>query len=229
MEAIDILKSNFFIALYAISWVLSVLKLPMYYDSTLKYFPIIIGYTLCTEILGALIYYVPDFTLFSEVEYASYTVLIYNIYDLIFFTYFFFVYKKSIKKVNIKKMIKYGTWIFLICFIINALIINPMLLELWYAYVTGSVLLIFSSIAYLLQLFQQNGIKENSLNILFWISIGLIIFHLGYTPITIIKNLNIKTITGNEYTILRTTHISLIILMYASFIIGFTKMKRYRF
>ncbi|MEO9894528.1 hypothetical protein [Aurantibacter sp.] len=224
---LDILKSNFFVVLYAITWALSILKLPKYFDSTLKYFPIIIGYTLCTEILGALIRSVPDFTLFSDEKYASYTLLIYNIYDLFFFTFFFFVYWKSIKAAKYKTLIKYGACIYLICLAINAILVNPMLFELWHAYVLGSLFLITICITYLYQLWQQNKLIDYASNLLFWISIGLIIFHLGYAPITVFKNLNLS-ITSNEFNMLRSVHISLIIIMYTSFIVGLIKMKRYR-
>jgi len=220
---IEILKDNFFIALYALTWIFSIIRLPKYFDSTLKYLPIIIGYTLFTEILGALIYNVEDFTLFSEKQFSSYTHLIYNIYDLIFFSFFFYVYWKSSVNLRVKKLIKYGALFFILCFIVNIVLVNSMKYELWYAYLVGSVILILSTLTYL------NSIWSNSVtvysNLLFWLSLGLLIFHLGYAPITIFKNLNLE-LAMEDYRNVRLVHISLIFIMYTLFSIGLLKMKR---
>ncbi|MBM1106272.1 hypothetical protein JQC67_09005 [Aurantibacter crassamenti] len=224
---LELLKNNFFIVLYALTWVLSIIKLPKYFDSTLKYFPIIIGYTMCTEILGALIYNFPDFTLFSEEKYTSYTLLIYNIYDLIFFSFFFYVYWKSISNAQFKNVLKYGALAFILSLTINAIFLNPMLYELWYAYIIGSTILITASITYLREQWSKVNRTHLTTNLLLWISLGLLIFHLGYTPITIYKNLNLD-ITLANYNNLRTIHISLIVLMYTCFMIGLLKMRRFK-
>ncbi len=214
-------------ALYAITWIFSIIKLPKYFDSRLKYFPIIVGYTLFTEILGALIYNIEDFTLFSEEKYSSYTLLIYNIYDLIFFSFFFYVYWKSLSSVKIKKIIKYGALLFLLCFAVNLFIVDPMKYELWYAYIVGSIFLIVSTLAYLNSLKLRSEHLGFSTDLLFWISLGLLIFHLGYLPITIFKNSNLN-MTIDDYANIRIIHIGLILVMYTSFLIGFVKMKRFK-
>jgi len=215
------------LALYAITWIFSIIKLPKYFDSRLKYFPIIVGYTLFTEILGALIYNIEDFTLFSEEKYSSYTLLIYNIYDLIFFSFFFYVYWKSLSSVKIKKIIKYGALLFLLCFAVNLFIVDPMKYELWYAYIVGSIFLIVSTLAYLNSLKLRSEHLGFSTDLLFWISLGLLIFHLGYLPITIFKNSNLN-MTIDDYANIRIIHIGLILVMYTSFLIGFVKMKRFK-
>jgi len=224
---LEILKNNFVLALYAITWIFSIIKLPKYFDSTLKYLPIIIGYTLFNEILGALIYNIEDFTLFSEEEYSSYTLFIYNIYDLIFFSFFFYIYWKSIANNGAKTKIKNGALLFILSLVVNAIIVNPMKYELWYAYVIGSIFLIISSILYLKSLKLKSGSVGISTNLLFWISIGLLIFHVGYMPITIYKNSNLN-ITVDDYANVKIVHIALIVIMYTCFIIGFLRMKRFK-
>lgn len=224
---LEILKSNLYLPLYAITWILSIIKLPKYFDSTLKYLPIIIGYTLFNEILGALVYNIEDFTFFSELQYSSYTLLIYNLYDLIFFPFFFFVYWKSLHNNRVKKIIKYGGILFLIVFFINSLLVNPLKFELWYAYIFGGLMLIVSILAFLKSLIRNSSTSYISNNLLFWISVGLLIFHLGYLPITIFKNSHLD-LTISDYSSIRQVHIGLIIFMYGCFIIGFVKMKRFK-
>lgn len=224
---LEILKSDFFILLYAITWVFSIVKLPKYFDSILKYLPIIIGYTLFTEILGALMYNIEDFTFFSEDKYSSYTLLIYNIYDLIFFPFFYYVYWKSLSDDKIKKIIRYGGILFILVIVVNSFMVDPLKYELWYAYVVGSVLLMFSILAYLHSLRPKSTFHGLSTNLLVWVSIGLLIFHLGYLPITIFKNAHLD-LTIRDYANVRTIHISLILIMYSCFLIGFIRMKRFK-
>lgn len=225
---LEILKSNLFLPLYAITWVFSIIKLPKYFDSTLKYLPIIIGYTLFTEILGAFVYNIEDFTFFSEDKYSSYTLLIYNLYDLIFFPFFYYVYWKSISNNTIKEVIKYGGMLFILAIIINSFIVNPLKYELWYAYVVGALLLIFSTLAYLNSLRFKSTFSRLSTNLLVWVSIGLLIFHLGYLPITVFKNAH-PELTTQDYVNVRKVHVGLIFALYGCFLIGFMRMKRYKF
>lgn len=224
---LEILKSNLFLPLYAITWIFSIIRLPKYFESTLKYFPIIIGYTLFTEILGALIYNIEDFTFFSEDKYSSYTLLIYNLYDLIFFPFFYHVYWKSISSNKVKKVIKYGGILFMLAIIINSFIANPLKYELWYAYVVGALLLIFSTLAYLNCVRWKSTFSGLSTNLLVWVSIGLLIFHLGYLPITIFKNVHLE-LTTQDYANVRKIHVGLIFIMYSCFLIGFMRMRRFK-
>lgn len=224
---LEILKSNLFLPLYAITWVFSIIRLPKYFDSTLKYLPIIIGYTLFTEILGALVYNIEDFTFFSEEKYSSYTLLIYNLYDLIFFPFFLYVYWKSISNNKTKEVIKYGGMLFILTIIINSFIANPMKYELWYAYLVGALLIIFSTLTYLNSLLSKATFSDLSKNLLVWVSIGLLIFHLGYLPITIFKNAHLE-LTTQDFANVRKILVGLIFIMYGCFFFGFMRMKRFK-
>lgn len=213
--------------LYGLTWILSIIKLPKYFDTYLKFIPIIIGYTLFNEILGALVYNIEDFTFFTEAKYSFYTLFIYNLYDLIFFPFFLYVYWKSVPNEITKNVIGLGAILFVLVLVINSLFVNPFKHELWYAYVVGSVVLIGSILAYLYSLRLNSSTSKIFGNLLFWISIGLLIFHLGYMPITIFKN-SYPDLTPRDFTGIKKFHIGLIVFMYTSFIIGFLKMRRFK-
>ena len=55
MNSLEFLRDNLSLILYGVALALSVFRYGKYFDSILKYFPILIGYTLLTEILGMLI------------------------------------------------------------------------------------------------------------------------------------------------------------------------------
>lgn len=223
----EILKSNPFLPVYGLTWILSIFKLPRYFDSILKYLPIIIGYTLFTEILGVMVFHYDDFTFFSAERYSYYNVLIYNLYDLIFFPFFLYVYYKSLSNNILKKIVKYGAIAFLLAIVINSFITSPLKYELWYAYIVGSTILIISTLSYLYSQRRKSPGSLNSKNLLFWVSLGLLIFHLGYLPITIFKNLHFDLVV-NDYESVRKVHICLILVMYGCFVIGFLRMRRFK-
>lgn len=204
---------------------MSIIKLPKYHDSRLKYLPIILGYTFFNELLGGFILYNDNFALILEEGFSNYNHAIYNIYDVIFFPFFFYVYWHELSKTFFKKLIKYGALVFFVGIVVNSFIVNPLKYELLYAYLIGSFLLILSTIAYLGSI--DFGTKQNdfSRNLLFWLSLGVLIFHLGYAPISIFKNQNID-ISVQDYANVRKIHIALIYVMYGSFLIGFLRMKR---
>lgn len=224
---LEVLKINYFLPFYAIAWILSIIKLPKYYDSFLKYLPIIIGYTLFTELLGVLIYNFDDFTFFSVSKYSNYNIILYNIYDLIFFPFFYYIYWHSIKNNRIKKIIKFGAFIYFLSMLVNSFFFSPLLNEMWYAYTLGAVVLIISTITYLNALRFESKIFPISTNLLFWLSVGLLIFHIVYLPMTIIKNVD-SNLTIEDYSYLRNIQFYFIIAMYICFIIGFLLMRRIR-
>jgi len=221
---VEILKNNFFLLFYAVAFALALTKLPKYYDSILKYFPILIAYTLCTEFLGMFVLNYDDINLVFKKGFLNHTKIIYNIYDIIFFTYFYYLYWNSISNQQIKKLIKYGAVLFLISMLINILIKDPFIYDMWYAYTFGVFLLIVA-ICYYLYAIRKDSFTLKFSNLLFWISIGTLVFHMGYLPIMIIQS-NSTGLSMENARLLRYTHLSLIVIMYVCYIIGFLVMKR---
>ena len=76
----EFLKENYFLALYAIALILSIIRYKGYFDSLLKYLPMIIAYTLISEILGLVIREYDDIQIVYLEGYSFYNILIFNIF-----------------------------------------------------------------------------------------------------------------------------------------------------
>lgn len=221
---LDFLSRYYFVFIYGITWFISVYGFKKYFDTTLKYFPIIIAYTFFTELLGSLIAYNEDFQLVFGYDKANHRYIIYNIYHLLFFVFFFYVYWKAITEKNQKIIIKYGAFFFILLNLINLVFQNPLIEALVYAYLFGVVLLIFCTIVYFKKSFSENSIGILKYSLLFWISLGLLVFHIVYLPIKIIREFY-----SYLYINFRQLHLVMIIVMYVLFSIGFVVSKRRAF
>ncbi len=196
-------------------------KYSKYFDTKLKYIPILFMYIFLTELLGIIIRINPERNPFFTNLYSDYNFLIYNFYDLIFFGYFFYIFWFYSTNKIIKKVIKYGTLIYFIAFLINSFIDNLVTKPQIYSYTTGGVIL---SIITFLFIKDNLSKKFSRKNVLIWISLGLLIFHLGFIPINILYGYCTKeTLTLNR--VLPKIHLALSITLYGSFIYGFIQMK----
>ncbi|MBD0778020.1 hypothetical protein HPE56_09455 [Maribacter sp. ANRC-HE7] len=218
----DFLKDNYFIPLYGITLLISLLRYNRYYSSILKYFPLIIIYTMVSEILGFFIRDFDDFQIvyIEKYQYANY--IIFNIYDLVFFFYFYFIFWKVVKRKKHKDIIKYGALVYIVASLINPFIHNVLIFPQFYASTIGSIVLIIAIFLY----FREGGIqKGNRHNLLTWISYGLLIFNIFFPVISLLSYYNFP-IYDKLY--LRQFHYLLIIATYVFFIIGFVLMKPMR-
>jgi len=225
-EIIDFFKGKFHILFYGIALIFSVVKYRKYFDSALKYLPLIIGYTFLTEILGELIRQNENFQIiYLDTKHFFNNNLIYNIFDIIFFLYFYAVFWGTSEEVRNRKIIKYGAAIFIVFSIVNPFFLDFMLFPQIYALTIGSIILIISILIYFQEIKHRKKEIIDFTNLQFWISTGLLVFYIFYPAITII---------GMYYPELyRRMHIrpmshTLIVLMYGCFIIGFLKMRRMR-
>ena len=223
LSIFEFIKNNYILAFYAIALLLSILRYRRYYDSLLKYFPILIGYTLLTEILGKLIRDNDDLQIVYLDGYAFYNQLIFNIFDIVFFLYFFYVYRNAVSKIKFKNWIKYGAFLFITCSIINPFFQDFLLYPQMIALTIGSLVLIFSILLCFLDKKTSTNFP-NRHNLLFWISLGLLLFYTFYPFILLL---------GFDYDLYQKLHIRiihhvLIALMYSCFILGFILMRRIR-
>ncbi|WP_350294057.1 hypothetical protein [uncultured Croceitalea sp.] len=224
-DIIDFVKVNYFVIVYGITWLISVFTYKKYFDTLLKYFPIIIAYTFFTELLGGLVANYDDFQLIFGYNQTNYRSVIYNIYHLCFFLFFFFVYWKLISNKTHKIAIKYGSYAFVFINIINCFIKDPIIFSLVYAYIFGILLLIYCILVYLKKILKEYNINLLKYNLMFWVSIGLLLFHATYLPLKIVK----EFYPESYYIAFRHLHLGMIVLMYVIFSIGFIMSKRKAF
>jgi len=219
----EFLKTNYFLVFYGITFVVSTIHYPKYYDTALRYFPILLAYTFLCELLGVLVRDYETFQIIYGQEYSNYNALIYNIFDFIFYLYFFYVFWKTNSNSNSKEFIKYGGVLFVVASIVNPFFQDLRVLPQSYAVLTGSVVLIGSIFSYFFELNMKKVKPKNHRNLLFWISLGLLLFYSVYP--FLISNWVWDATTYEEYN-LREIHLALIALMYICFLIGFLRMRR---
>jgi hypothetical protein len=217
---LELLKDNYFFILYFAVLVLSLVRYRRYFDSVLKFFPILIGYTILTEILGFLIKNFEEFRITSSEIYPYANNAIYNIYDIIFTCYFLYIFHKKIKNRKFKNYIIYGSIIYAISVGINPFFEDWIIFPQTIAFTVGSILLIMSILLYFTD---SKFRREKNNNLLVWIAIGLLIFNLFFPPI-LIAGIYYYDVVYQEFN-LRQVHLVLITAMYACFIVGFLHLR----
>lgn len=224
-EVVAFLRAYYFILIYGLTLIISMFYYRKYFDTVLKYFPMVIAYTFFNELLGVLIRDFEQFQLVSEKQYAARNALIYNIYNLIFFPYFFYVYYYKIISKQKKRIIKVGIVLFAITSLVNTFLNDFNNHPQLYSYLAGVLVLILSIILYLLDLKKHDISIPKKYNLLVWVSYGLLFFNIYYFPVKLIRNINFDFYS----TYLNRSHLFMIVLMYVLFCIGFIKSKRRAF
>lgn len=223
---VQFLKENYFIPIYFIGLVISLIRYRTYFDTPLRYFPLIIAYTLVNELLGVMVKTYPDFSFFDDIKYSEHNDIIYNLYSIIFFGFFFIVYMRIVRNTKYKKWIKYIALFVLATYILSCFFQNPINTNLFYAHAIGSWGLLAGITLYFLDKKTTNTFFYQPLNLVFWISMGLIIFYSVFPFLFLIGYLNYELWEHYHFrTVLRV----LIVLMYSSFIIGLIKGRRSAF
>ncbi len=223
-QLIRFFTEHFYIPLYLLTWIIAVFRYKRFFDTPLKYLPMLIIYTFFTELLGYFIKYNDEFLFFSDDRYAWHNVIIYNIYQLIFFLFFYRVYHRTLKKSFHRIWSKYGSYLCILAYIVNSIIANPLHNRLSYAHIVGSFILIFILVMYFLEKRSEESLYPQKHNLLFWVSMGLFAFYLIFPLVLIFGNISIDV---QFY--LRRILLSLIGIMYGCFIIGLLIGKRQAF
>jgi len=179
-----------------------------YFETPLRYLYLILIYSSFNE-LGAWLY----------AQYFDYNALLYNIYNTIFFLYFFYVYSQYVARKNHRNWIYIASFLFVLVCIANAIFKNFVQWPQVTAYIVGASFLIFCIILYFIEILTTSKILNVKQHLLFWVSVGLLLFYVGYIPIKITR-----LYFANKMDLLltiKTVHILLIIIMNACFILGF--------
>ena len=207
---------------YAAAFIVSMISLPRYHDSSLRFLPFILLYTFLNETLGYLIYSYPEFKLIDKEGFEHYNIIIYNIYDIIFFPYFYYVFWSYIIYEKYKKIVFLGGALFFLISFFNLYFQNPMLTSQIITYVYGGLFLIYCILLYFskLRYAPKKSVKQD---LLFWVSCGLLVFFVGYLPIEIYRYYNSIYQLSEPFYVRHIQRI-LIIAMYLLIIIGFIKM-----
>jgi len=225
-DIIRIFRDHFYIPIYFLTWLISLIRYKRFYDTPLKYLPMLIIYTFFTELLGYFIKYSNEFLFFSDSRYTWHNVIIFNIYQVVFFIFFFEVYRRLTKKQAIKKQIRYLSIFCISAYVINALVYNPLHNQMTHAHIVGSLMMIYIVILYFKEKHHEGLAQPLKFNLMFWISSGLMIFYTLFPIVSIIYLLNFDIGIQIYF---RPLLLTAIVLMYTLIIIGLIVGKRKAF
>lgn len=227
MTIFDTILENAAEPFYVATIVVALWRYSKYYNTHLRYFPILVFYTLLNEVLALIVNSYPDqFSLATNEIYLQYNVIIYNIYNIIYFFFYLWLFRKSfVNKLHQKWILHYGIYVFLFLSVLNPFFQNIFESSQLLTYSYGSIAIIITVFLYLNEINWNENKDSPQKNIMFWIGWGLVIFHTGYSLIKIYSHIKVPT-NPESYIWVRRFHLSLILIMYSCFIIGFVKMKK---
>ncbi|CAM3429859.1 hypothetical protein AEQU2_02104 [Aequorivita lipolytica] len=176
--------------------------------------PVILLFTLLTESLG----------MYVKNAYGIPNAIVYNIYYVFYFSLFFYVFMKAIKEAKFKKYIKIGIAVYWLFYLSDWIFTDFMNSGFITSYIIGAAILIFCIVLYYISILQSSLVLVVKNDLLFWVSVGLFLFYIGYLPIKIIRTWFYKQ--DSFFEILLVIQFSLVIIMYLFFMTGFLWMKK---
>ncbi|MCL6265138.1 hypothetical protein [Flagellimonas myxillae] len=220
------LEDSYNIVLYLITWFVAMYRYRSYFDTVLRFFPIFIMYTFLTELLGYFVKNYEEFQFFSDSRYTWHNVIIYNIYSVVSFAFFYYIYWVVLKNNTHKKWLKYAALFSLISYLVSLFFQDPFHTGLYYADLVASMVLLFCIWMYFKEKKTEDNPYPQKRNLLFWISLGLAIFHIFF-PFVFIAAYDAPGFYARFQ--LHDWLMGFIVIMYILFIIGFLMGKRQAF
>jgi len=222
----EILFNKPFLLVYALVLAVSLIRYERYYDTPLRYFPILLMFNLLTEILGMRIIDGRDGRVIFTNFYSNLNWLAYNIHTLAFFLYMFYIYLAYLENPKLRKALFMGVSIYVITSIGNIFIQDFLTESQLWSYVVGVLLVIFFTASYLWQEYQKKEVPGKRLhNLLIWISLGNLVFFVGYAPLKLYRSFWASDLWADNYWI-RNAHLVLIYLLHFCLLAGFLLMWR---
>lgn len=147
---------------------------------------------------------------------------LYNIQSASEFIIVAIIFYRSVDEVISRKIVLSLFVLGMVCLIANAIFISSIWTYLTYGFGFASVAISFMCFVYLFEMAKTEEIIYQSRVLLYWLSIGLLVYHLCNLPITVLIN-NLPKI-GNVDVLLTIQSVSGLV-MYFCFISGFILSK----
>jgi hypothetical protein len=164
-----------------------------------------------------LIVFVEFFAIYY-VQKTGHNQILYNLYHSINFPFLFILYRTYIKNEKQRKAIGVFIPIYLVFFFGNIFFQNYFTQIQTIPFIIGALFTIISILFYFLEILNTDKVLKVSENLLFWISIGLLLYFVGKIPLRIVKNYWKEISNYQSYYIVEYI---LSIIMNICFIIGF--------
>jgi len=196
-----------------------------YNNTPLKYLLYLLWYITITEFSG---WYINsnriEPLLFFDQNGTAYTLWMYNLLRIFTFSTLFYIYIKSINTKKFKRIIKIFLITYIVLAIINWSFIQSFIFEMSeIPKVAGSLFLIISIIFYFIELLRSEKIILFHKTLLFWVSVGLLLYYSGTIPFALKWN-GYMLIPGIHKLFLINTVLA--IIMYLTFTFGFIWSKK---
>ncbi|RNC89397.1 MAG: hypothetical protein ED555_07855 [Allomuricauda sp.] len=211
---------------YLLALIVAVATFKKYFDTPLRFFPLLIAYTLFNEILGYFVLHFEEFSFFDSPEYSWHNVIIYNIYKLFFFGYLLWLYFKLFWKKSHKNLVRSFALLLGLGYAISLVFQDPFHTDLFYADSLACVFMITLILIHFKNLLESNGSQPSRYNLMVWFGLGMLVFHL-YFPFYLLNGyLNVDFFLDYQ---LRQVLWVIVCIMYGLFSIGFLISKRRAF
>jgi len=225
-EFSNFISNHYILPFYLLVWIAAMVRYRTYFDTPLKFYPIYLMYTFLTELLGYFIKFYDEFQVVSDNKYDWYNVIVYNIYSVISFSFFYYIYWYAVKQKKYKNWIKIGAAVSLSSYIISLFFQDPFYSNLYYADLVASMILLWSILLYFKEIRLEPYLYPIKHNLMFWTSLGLAIFHIIFPYLQIIGYEAPEIWIEYEF---RSILKILILFMYGTFLIGVLIHKRKAF
>ncbi|QHI35266.1 hypothetical protein IMCC3317_06120 [Kordia antarctica] len=182
-----------------------------YKNSYLRYFLIFLWYVVVNELIGK---YIADVLTHDNLIY-------YNVYLFINFLFLFSVYWHFLNRKKYKKIVIYFSLTYAIFFILNGIFIENYYSNLVsIPFIIGSCFLIITIIFYFVEILNSERVLFMTRYLLFWISVGVLLFNIGIIPWLIFRKYFFETYEAN-FEWMNILSLSLSLILNISYIIGF--------
>jgi hypothetical protein len=189
-----------------------------YWETFLKYFLFVLWLIVILEIvIGTL----------KESGIIVKNNFIYNVVTSIQYIYYLALYYKAMKTQAYQKWVLGFLVVFVVSVIINFIWIQPLTLTTpfySYTFAIGAILLIITIGLFLVEILNTEKILFFKRYLMFWISVGLLVFYTGILPYILSLNFTPNLLRSDSLQIIFFT---LNLVMYACFTVGFVISHKY--
>lgn len=173
----------------------------------LKFIVFFLWYIVCNDFLG----------LYLRNKGEDNTIL-YNIYNLINFSFFFLLYQHYMQNKYRRTTVRLFGLIYIFAFIINSLFENYFEKHQSIPYLIGAIFLLITIVFYFVELLNSEQVLYANRNLLFWISVGQLIYFVGNIPFRFLRNYYDEV---TDATLALLVNLSVGATMYICYIFGF--------
>jgi hypothetical protein len=189
-----------------------------YEGSFVKYFLLMLWFIVCVE---SLIWALKKNDVILQNNF------IYNVITSLQYIFYFFLYYNTLSNATYKKWIMGFVIVFILSVIVNFMFIQRLTATAAfhsYTFTLGAIFLIVAIGLFLIEILNTEKVLYFTRYLMFWISIGLLIFYTGIIPFIISLNLLPEMLSTDSLTII---FITLNLIMYSCFIMGFVLSRKY--